>query len=192
MTVSFRTRAIDTWFYLCHLATRTITGRCFLAFALTAPILGLALGTYQSAPASLTRHHWMIIWFATGATYIYLAFCIFLGALLSTIRPATIITIEPEFCSRKGFLKYKSSWRAFLALREDADYFYFLGWVRTFYIPKWAFDSRAESEAFYDTALGCWHIARGTTPPIVPKVTSAWPPAPRPANSAEPGGSAEC
>lgn len=193
MNVSFKARAIDTWYCFSYLATKTITGRCLLAFLLVFPVVGPAVAWYNTIPGSKAEH-FMRLAFLPGilGTDVLLAFSLFLGILLGTVvLPLTTMAIDPQFCYRVGFFKSKSSWRAFSTLTEEADYFYLMGWRRTFYIPKRAFDSRAEAELFFQTALTYWHEAKGTKPSIAETV-GVWPPAPRSGNPVEPGDTPSC
>ena len=194
MTVSFRTRAIDTWFFLCYLATRTVTGRCLLVLLLITPITGPAEAWYQTVPGSKAEHFAASAFIpAVLATYALLAFALFLGIVLGMLlTPRTTVTISAKGCRRKEFFERQSSWKRFAKVEELSGYYYFAAWNIVFFIPKLAFSSGVEAEAFFATALTYWRNAKGLPPPPVPETLGVWPPAPRPANSAEPGGSAEC
>ena len=195
MTVSFRTRIIDIWYCFSHLITTTITGRCVLALFLAAPAVLPALAILWSVPGSKMQHMMMLLFFPVIGGF-YLAFTLggIIGAWLSSVlMPKTKITIDSQFCYRKDVFAIKSSWRAFLTLTEEADYYFFTGWWCVFYIPKAAFEGHAEADAFYQTALGFWRKAKGLpAPTLVPDTIGSWPPSPRPGNSAEPGGGREC
>ncbi len=197
MTVSFRLSLVDYWHIISSRATKTLIGRCVLVLLLAAPFIGSSVALYHTKHGSKAEHILKLYFLPiVGVTYLFLISEVTLGLLLATalaakLTPKITITISPQFCYYKAFFERKSSWRVFLALREEANYFYFVGWLRAFYIPKCAFDSRAEADAFYQTALGFWREAKGILPPALPDSPGVWPPAPRPGNSAEPGGRRE-
>lgn len=200
MTVTYRDSMIDTWHYLSYLSTKTIMGRCLLAFILVAPIVGGIVeyhiaSLHQTASLHHTslspkRQHFLllVVLLVIGGTYAYLSFCILLGLCLGTliIRTRTF-TIDPEYCRLKTFMGGKIRWTSFSSVIDDADYFYFVGWSRIVHIPKRAFDSSAEAYAFFETALGYWRKAKGIAPPPTPDTSGVWPPAPRVGDSQELG-----
>ena len=194
MTVSFKARMIDNWHYFNYLVNRTIAGRCFFALLL---ILPLALPTailylsmlYLTVPGPNTENVMAKEFVpAVIGSYIASSFAIFLGLLLgSWIAPMTTIAIDAQFCHRKDLIRHKSSWRSFSVLAEEANYFYFMGWRNQYSIPKWAFDSRADAQLFFETALTYWREAKGIPAPSLPETAGTWPPAPVASNSAERG-----
>ncbi len=202
MTVSFQTRTIDNWHYISHLVTTTITGRCFFGLYLAAPAVFFAWAMYHIAPGPKMQHmkmqHMMMLFFlpVTGGFYLLCALAVIIGLFLgSAIAPRTTITIDSQFCCRETLFKQKAAWTAFASLTEGVDHYFFTGWRYAFFLPKLAFDSRAEADAFYRTALLFWREAKGLPEPsipAVPNVSRVWPPAPRPGNSAEPGDGPEC
>ena len=189
MTVSFRSSLTDYWHQMSYLTTRTIAGRCFLAVYVIFPFIGPSVALYHTTPNSTAEHTMRLLFLpAVGATYLFFVVAMTLGTVIAVaIEPKATVTIEREFCLRKSLISVKSPWRRFAKLTEEPDYFHFVGWRCHSYIPKSAFDSRAEADAFYQTALQFWREAKGLPEPPIPSTVGVWPPAPRPSNSAEPG-----
>ncbi len=74
----------------------------------------------------------------------------------------------------------KDAWVLFLSLEEDKDYLYYFKTKATAYIiPKRAFTSYSDAQAFLDASRRYWEAAKnGVSSAAEPE--GVWPPAPRP------------
>ena len=91
-----------------------------------------------------------------------------------------VTTISPEWFAERTFVnETKIAWTTILSLEDDQSYFFFLSKNIGFIIPKRAFSSPAEADAFLNMARRYWDAAKTRTPPTA-EDTAIWPPAPRP------------
>jgi len=189
MTISFEARTVDIWHCLCYLAVKTVTSRCLLIFILITPFL-LPLADLYRAKPGFNAEYFIATSFVPVVveTYTGILFFSLLGLILGPwITPLITITIDPQFYHRREFGEIKSSWRSFSAVVEETNHLYFMGFGNVCAIPKSAFESRADAQLFFETALTYWRNAKGIPAPLVPEVIGVWPPAPTIADSAEPG-----
>ncbi len=197
MTVSYRMSMGDTLQWFRYRYGRTILDRVFLALLFALPLAASMIIAFTFGPLfagsvyqnSALHHnppnpkviHTMLVvfWLALGYMYIILPVFGLAGLYLgSLIMRKITVTFDSQFCYAKSFMNVKVPWKLFSKAAEEPDYFYFLGRTRMVQIPKRAFDSRADGEAFFNTASAYWHKAKGIPPPPVPDTTSVWPPAP--------------
>ncbi len=201
MTISYRMSMTDNWHQIRCIFTKTILGKCLLVFFLVIPFVAPvvfyhvasshpALPSHHAAPSPRFDHLAAITsLIVVSAFYAIILFGGLIGLYLATlILPRTTITVEPEFLTLSILTTEKLRWKQFSAVAEEADHFYFVGWKRAFLVPKRAFNSSAEAESFFDTALVYWRKATGIVPPPAPNVSGVWPPAPRAGDSQELGG----
>ena len=189
MTISFEARTVDIWHCLCYLAVKTVTGRCLLIFILITPFL-LPLADLYRAKPGFNAEYFIATSFVPVVveTYTGILFFSLLGLILGPwLTPLITITIDPQFYHRLEFGEVESSWRSFHTVLEETNHFYFMGFGNVCSIPKSAFDSHADAEAFFDAALAYWRSAKGIPTPPVPETIGVWPTAPAIADSAEPG-----
>jgi len=89
--------------------------------------------------------------------------------------------ISPQWFSQTTPVsESKNAWTLLCSLEEDSDYLYYFQ-TRTiaFIIPKRAFTSHCEAQAFLNVSRRYWDAAKMGTP-VVAEETAVWPPAPRP------------
>lgn len=91
------------------------------------------------------------------------------------------VGISPEWLAEKTSVNdTKIAWIALHSLDEDKSYFYFfLSKTVAFIIPKRAFTSHSEAQAFLNVSRRYWDAAKMGTP-VAAEETVVWPPAPRP------------
>ncbi len=90
------------------------------------------------------------------------------------------IAISPLwFFEKTAVNETKVAWKTLQSIEEDADYhFFFIGKANAFIIPKRAFSSLAEAQAFLDKARQYWEAAKaGQT--ASSDDTGTWPPPPQ-------------
>ncbi len=97
-----------------------------------------------------------------------------------------LAVISPDwFFEKTSVSETKRAWAAFDSIEEDASYEYlFISKTHAYVIPKRAFTSLAEAQAFLDRARLYWNAAKTgqTLPDEAPaEDTGVWPPPPRPA-----------
>ncbi len=95
------------------------------------------------------------------------------------------IDISPEWLSAKTSMsESKHSWQTIYSLEEDTDYLYLFITKRSPHlVPKRAFTSPAQAQAFLDKARLFWNAAKTgqAVSSDAAKETGIWPPPPRPA-----------
>ena len=192
MTVSYRPSMTDNWHQFRYLFTKTILGKCLLVLFLVTPFVapiafyhGLSLHhtspSHHAAPSPRFYHLMAIVsLIMVATTYAILLFSGLIGLYLGTLlAPDLTITIDSAFFGLKTSRSAKTRWKLISTIEEEAGYFCFVGRMRTFLVPKRAFNSSAEADAFFQMALGYWREAKGIVPPPAPDVSGVWPPAPR-------------
>lgn len=92
-----------------------------------------------------------------------------------------IVNISPEWLAEKTHVNdTKVAWITLHSLEEDkSHFFFFLSKTVAFIVPKRAFSSPLEAQAFLDRSQRYWHAAKNGTL-ITAEDTAIWPPAPRP------------
>jgi len=90
------------------------------------------------------------------------------------------ISISPEWLSERTHVnESKVAWSTMKSLEEDPEYlFLFVDRLVAHAIPKRAFSSPHEAEAFLNTARRYWEAAKSGKP-IPAEETAVWPPPPR-------------
>ncbi len=93
------------------------------------------------------------------------------------------VNISPEWLSAKTSMsESKHSWQTVYSLEEDPDYLYlFISKGSAHVVPKRAFGSRAQAQAFLDKARLYWDAAKSgqTVFDGAAEDTGVWPPPPR-------------
>ena len=89
--------------------------------------------------------------------------------------------ICPEWTAHKTFVnESKMAWMAIFSIEENEAYlFLFLSKNAAYIIPKRAFTSYSEAQAFLDKSRRYWEAAKTGTP-VAAEDEAVWPPAPRP------------
>ena len=90
------------------------------------------------------------------------------------------VTISPEWLAEKTTVNdTKIAWITLPSLEEDkSHFFFFLSKTVAFIIPKRAFSSPVEAQAFLDRSRRYWQAAKNGTP-VTAEDQAVWPPAPR-------------
>lgn len=91
-----------------------------------------------------------------------------------------IISISPAwFFEKTEVNETKVAWKTLLSIDENADYqFYFVSKANAFIVPKRAFSSMAEAQAFLNKARQYWDAAKmGQL--ASPDKSEIWPPPPQ-------------
>lgn len=90
------------------------------------------------------------------------------------------IAISPQWFSEKTAVnETKVAWKTLHSIEEDAEYqFFFIAKANAYIVPKRAFSSLAEAQAFLDTSRKYWEAAKaGQT--ASSDDTGTWPPPPQ-------------
>lgn len=90
------------------------------------------------------------------------------------------IAISPQWFSEKTAVnETKVAWKTLHSIEEDAEYqFFFIAKSNAYIVPKRAFSSLAEAQAFLDTSRKYWEAAKaGQT--ASSDDTGTWPPPPQ-------------
>jgi len=100
-----------------------------------------------------------------------------------SVMPHTV-SISPEWLSAKTSMsEAKHSWQTVYSLEEDTDYLYlFISKGSAHVVPKHAFTSLAQAQAFLDKARLYWNAAKNeqAVSGDAAEDISVWPPPPRP------------
>ncbi len=110
-----------------------------------------------------------------------------LSPFLSNIITVSIDAHGWKTLNQSSSVTMLISWQKVKAVEEDTRYIYFRKTWQMMTIPKDAFSSSVEAEAFFETALGYWRKAKGIPSPSAPATSGVWPPAPRVGDSQELG-----
>lgn len=91
------------------------------------------------------------------------------------------IAISPAwFFEKTAVNETNIAWETLFSIEEDADYqFFFIAKANAFVIPKRAFSSLAEAQAFLDTSRRYWKAIKSGQPIPELKEGEVWPPPPR-------------
>lgn len=91
------------------------------------------------------------------------------------------IAISPIwFFEKTAVNETKIAWKTLQSIEEDADYhFFFIAKVNAFIVPKRAYSSLAEAQAFLDKSRQYWEAAKTGQPLPEIKEGEVWPPPPR-------------
>ena len=92
-----------------------------------------------------------------------------------------IVSISPEWLSERTTVNdTKMAWTTIQSIEEDENYFYlFTSKSVAHIVPKRAFSSPHEAQAFLSDARRYWGTAKTRTP-VTADNPAVWPPAPRP------------
>ena len=190
MTVSYRISTTDAYHSLLCFLTRTGGGWFCLAYGLLTPVIRSAFRLYQTVPSSRMGQALVHSFLPQiGVSYLACITVSFLWVFLSPYaRPVVTTAIDNKCLRQHRLLNVKTSWQQFQALTEEGDYLHFFGRGRVFVVPKQAFPSNAEADAFFEAALGYCREAKGIVTPPDADVSGVWPPAPHAGDSQELGG----
>ena len=115
--------------------------------------------------------------------------CLIGFILVACFSQLRTVQINPDFLVCKIWrLSNRIRWKNINIILDTGKYICFCqNYPIAVVVPKLAFRGQEQANMFLEEATQHWRKAKGILPPSLPDMPGVWPPAPRPANSAEPG-----
>ena len=180
----------DLWQYQLYYRRHKAPVRPLLLYALAGIAVAIYLGsvyvTFDSWLKS-QQPQWAIVLYLAAMPYFFVRFLpVTKGRAVKIMskRPGFfcehIASISPEWLAEKTTVNdTKIAWITLHSLEEDESYFYFfLSKTVAYIIPKRAFTTHSEAQAFLDVSRRYWGAAKAGTP-VAGEDAATWPPAPR-------------
>lgn len=143
----------------------TVSSHYFWRFGLLRfPMAGLAMALIMGA-----------------SLFVILQFLILWRVLKPEVEKRYTTRIDPDFLSDVSLRKSKTlPWSAISEVRhKNGDTFFWQKGKDGNFVPRSAFCSPQEAQAFFETARGFWEAAKNGPPVSLPQDEAAWPPPPR-------------